>query len=294
MHELRSRWTLAAIRRVCTWLGQISLPGVCQVLQRLRVPYKRARDYVHSPDPDYVAKLLTVQVHLREARRQTLPRIVVLFQDEMTYERHPSVAKAYARRGHDQPLARRGYVRATTRRIVATLDACTGRVIARQASTIRVPTLIHFYEQVWAVYADQPTLIYLVQDNWPVHLHPDVLARLIPQTFAFPRYLPRDWPTIPRRTWPEEARLPINLVLLPTYASWTNPIEKLWRWLRQDVLHLHRLADDWAGLQTLVSQFLAQFVPGSKELLRYVGLSDLDRVYRGAFAASGVSPPLPD
>jgi transposase len=294
VNELRSRWTLAAIQRVCTWLGQISLPGVSQVLKRLRVNYKRARDYIHSPDPDYVAKLLTIHVRLQEARRQRMPRCVVLFQDELTYERHPSVARAYEASGHVQPLARRSHASATTRRIVATLDACSGRVIYRQASTISVPTLIKFYEQVWAGSADQPTLIYLVQDNWPVHLHPDVLARLIPQTFQFPLYLPKTWPTTPTRSWPDEERLPIKLALLPTYASWTNPIEKLWRWLRQDVLHLHRLADDWTGLQTLVAQFLEQFAHGSKELLRYVGLSDLDRVYRGAFEASGLSPPLPD
>jgi len=294
MHEPRSRWTLAAILRVCTWLGQISLPGVCQVLHRLRVTYKRARDYIHSPDPDYLAKLLTIRAHLREARRQSLPRVVVLFQDEMTYERHPTVANAYEASGHAQALARRSHASATTRRIIATLDACTGRVVSRQASAIRVPTLRHFYEQVCAAYADQPTLIYLVQDNWPVHLHPDVLARLIPQTFTFPRYLPQHWPTTPRKTWPAEARLPIKLVLLPTYASWTNPIEKLWRWLRQDVLHLHRVADDWAGLQGLVAQFLSQFAQGSNELLQYVGLSDLERLYQGAFAVHGGAPPLPN
>jgi hypothetical protein len=270
------------------------VPGVSQVLRRLQVSYTRARDYLHRPDPDYVAKRLTVHLHLREMRWQVLLRVVGLFQDEMTYERHPTLARAYEARGHTQALARRSYARATTRRIVATLDASTGRVMARQASTICVPTRIHLYEQVWAAYADQPTLIYLVQDNWPIHLHPDVLARLMPQTFAFPLYLSRDWPTTPRKTWPEQERLPITLVLLPTDASWTNPREKLWRWLRQDVLHLHRLADDWTGLQARVTQFLDQFAHGSKELLRYVGLSDLGRVYRGAFAASGVSPPLPD
>jgi hypothetical protein len=257
------------------------------------VTYKRARDYIHSPDPDYVAKLLQIREHLREARRQSLPRVVVLFQDEMTYERHPTVAPTYETCGHAQPLARRSYASATTRRIIATLDACTGRVVSRQASAIRVPTLIQFYEQVCAAYADQPTLIYLVQDNWPVHLHPDVLARLMPQTFTVPRYLPRAWPTTPRKTWSEHARLPITLVLLPTYASWTNPIEKLWRWLRQDVLHLHRLADNWPELQALVTHFLDQFAQGSPDLLRYVGLADLDRLYQGAFTALGGAPPLP-
>ena len=290
----RSRWTLAEIQRVCGWLRDRTPAGVCQVLTRLGMAYKRARSYIHSPDPDYVAKLLSIHHLALRTRQHTTPRIVVLFQDEMTYERHPSVAQAYETRGHAQPLAPRSCRSATSRRIVATLDAWTGRVLYRQASTIGVPTLRAFYEQVSAVYADQPTLIYLVQDNWPVHLHPDILARLIPQTWEFPRYLSAGWPTLPKKTWPDTQRLSIKLVFLPTYASWTNPIEKLWRWLRQDVLHLHRLADDWDGLQAQVSQFLDQFAQGSQALLRYVGLSDLGRLYRGAFGTAGVPPPLPD
>jgi transposase len=66
--------------------------------------------------------------------------------------------------------------------------------------------------------------------------------------------------------------LPIQLVFLPTYASWLNPIEKLWRWLRQEVLHLHRLSDDWPALKQAVWDFVAQFALGSLDLLRYVGL----------------------
>ena len=65
----------------------------------------------------------------------------------------------------------------------------------------------------------------------------------------------------------------IEPVWLPTYAPWLNPIEKLWRWLRQDVLKLHRLADDWPELQRRVNAFLDQFATGSHELLRYAGLS---------------------
>ena len=37
----------------------------------------------------------------------------------------------------------------------------------------------------------------------------------------------------------------LEIAWLPTDSPWLNPIEKLWRWLPQDVLTLHRLADDW-------------------------------------------------
>ena len=51
-----------------------------------------------------------------------------------------------------------------------------------------------------------------------------------------------------------------------------NPIEKFWRWLRQEVLYLHREAADWNALQDHLHGFLAQFATGSLAVLKYVGL----------------------
>jgi transposase len=69
------------------------------------------------------------------------------------------------------------------------------------------------------------------------------------------------------------ARVPrISPVWLPTYAPWLNPIEKLWRWLRQDVLKMHRWVEDWLQVKQRVHDFLDQFAQGSPDLLRYVGL----------------------
>jgi hypothetical protein len=65
----------------------------------------------------------------------------------------------------------------------------------------------------------------------------------------------------------------VEPVWLPTYAPWLNPIEKLWRWLRQQVLKMHRLAGDWTQLQHRVRAFLDQFADGSAQLLRYVGMA---------------------
>lgn len=103
-----------------------------------------------------------------------------------------------------------------------------------------------FYQQLNRVYT-AARCIYVIQDNWSVHQHPDVIATLA---------------TLPR----------LHVVCLPTYAPWLNPIEKVWRWLRQAVLKLHRLACDWPGLRQRVRAFLDQFAGGSTELLRYVGL----------------------
>jgi len=40
----------------CEWLNVTTEGGMSQVLKRLRISYKRGRDYVHSPDPDYERK----------------------------------------------------------------------------------------------------------------------------------------------------------------------------------------------------------------------------------------------
>jgi transposase len=107
-----------------------------------------------------------------------------------------------------------------------------------------VKGLKEFLKELRAAYPEK--LLVLVWDNWTVHRHPQVLA--------------------------EAARLKIHIKWLPTYAPWTNPIEKLWRWLKQELLHHHHKADQWEELKAQVVEFLNQFKEGSTQLLHYVGL----------------------
>lgn len=265
----RSRWTLEAIRQACAWLAEHSRSGVWRVLRGLEIRWKRGRLHVHSPDPEYLAKLERVAA-VRDLVAADPLRRALLYQDELTYYRRPTVAGGYAPAGRAQPRAELGYARNTPTRIVAALDARTGRVVCRQADRVGAAELVRFYE---ALVQQDPAArrLYLVQDNWPIHCHPDVLAALEPQENPFPWVYPRNWPTEPS---PRARRLnlPIQLVTLPTYASWTNPIEKLWRWLKQDVLHHHPWAGDLAELRRQVLAFLGRFADGSTALLRYVGL----------------------
>jgi hypothetical protein len=160
---------------------------------------------------------------------------------------------------------------------VGTLDAADGRVLHRRRRALEVATLVGFYREVAAAYPEAER-IDVILDNRPVHFHPDLLVALQPQECPFPFPRPGNWPSEPS---PEEVakwgelHLPIRLVPLPTYASWLNPIEKLWRWLRQAVVHLHPWADDLPALYAAVDAFLARFADGSGaggDLLRYVGL----------------------
>jgi len=269
----RSRWTLSLVAERCHWLGRISLSGMSRVLGRLGISYKRGREYIHSPDPHYVGKLEYLDNLVAQARGCS-GRLAVVYQDELTYYRQPTVAPDYGERGGCQPLARRSCRSNTATRVAATLDFQDGRVVYFQGKYVGVKELVRFYQQLRDAYADAER-IYVVQDNWPVHYHPDVLVALEVQEFPWPRYVPAHWPKQPsphaRRKW-GGLRLPIQLVGLPTYASWTNPIEKLWRKAKQEVLHLHRLADRLDKLRETMAGFLHAFAQGSDDLLRYVGL----------------------
>ena len=98
---------------------------------------------------------------------------------------------------------------------------------------------------VRAAYGPEPAIT-LIWDNWPNH-HLDVVQAAA----AIHR---------------------IRLLYLPTYAPWTNPIEKLWRWLKADVLRLHAHSDAWTTLRARVTEWLTQCAYGSRALVRYVGL----------------------
>jgi hypothetical protein len=247
--------------------------GLRRLLKRLRVHWKRGRDYVHSPDRDYQAKLAAIAAVVAAGRRAQ-EGVVTLFLDECTYYRQPTVAPAYERAGRVQARAERSLRPNTPTRLLATLDVRDGRVIAYQGSHITTGTLVAFYQRVCAAYPEARRIA-IIQDNWPVHWHPDVLAALEPQESPWPGPQPASWPRRPSaravQRW-GQWQLPIQIVPLPTYASWANPIEKLWRKLRQELLHLHRLADHLPDLRAVVAAFLAQFAHGSPDLLRYVGL----------------------
>ena len=264
-----SRWSLARLLQVCDWLSLSTGGGLSQLLKRLEISYKRARAYIHSPDRDYEQKMSLIELAGLRAQYDPL-RYVFLYLDEFTFFRQPSLACDYAAQGHEQPLAYLSYHSNTHSRIVAALNALTGQVNYRQRNILTVDQLSAFYADLRRIYPEAE-VIYAVQDNWPVHFHADVLARLAPQTWPYPFNVPANWPATPSKK-AIQADLPIQILCLPTYASWCNPIEKLWRWLKQDLLHLHRLSDVWQTLTKRVAEFLDRFASGSTDLLHYVGL----------------------
>ncbi|RME59129.1 hypothetical protein D6779_05015, partial [Candidatus Parcubacteria bacterium] len=164
---LRSRWRLQDVGRALAWLNGVSEPGIYKVLKRLGFSRKRALNFIRSPDPEYRAKWQRILRAYQQAFEQP-GEVVLLFQDELTYYRQPSLERAWFQRGKRQPRAWQRAGANTKTRLSAVLDAVTGRVIYLQRSKVGVEALVQFYAQIRAAYPDA-RVIYLVQDNWPVH-----------------------------------------------------------------------------------------------------------------------------
>lgn len=241
----RSRWWLAGLRQRVSALATLSLGAIWKWLQRWRLNYKRGRHYLHSPDPDYDLKLSYVQSAHQQAQQQP-NRVVFLYGDEFTYFRRPTLARAYAPQGSHQTRAVSGYSTNRKRRIATVLNACTGAAFSWQRASFEVTTLLRFYQAVEAAYPDAER-IFIALDNWSPHFHPDIVLAL------------------------QSSR--ITLLRLPTYAPWTNPVEKFWLRLNQERLHLHDFQDDWTSLQASVQDWLDQWQAPSNDLLHFVGLS---------------------
>lgn len=244
-----SRWTLRALRATFAEWEALTLSGIWRALHRLGLGLRSAQVQQYSPDPDYQAKEARLLACLREAAAQP-DAVVALFLDEMGYTRWPEPAPDWGPAAPaPRPVGNRAGTKQQLWRVLGTLNALTGQVDYLDGYIVGREKVSAFYRHLDQVYPQAPCvyLIQLIQDNWSIHTHPDVLATLT----TLPRLVP---------------------VWLPTYSPWLNPIEKLWRWLREAVLKQHRLAADWPALRARVQAFLDQFAAGSPTLLRYVGL----------------------
>ena len=255
-----SCWRLKRIRTAVAWLNDYSLSGVWRVLQRYGLKLRTAQVQQYSPDPKYQQKEAHLLACLRKTAQQPDQR-VFLFLDEMGYYCWPDTTKVWAEVAPSAPpLADRQQAKQQQWRLIGALNALTGQVDYLDNYIVGRAKVIDMYQLIVDRYAHYDH-IFVAQDNWSIHKHADVEAAL--------QRLPR-----------------IEPVWLPTYAPWLNPIEKLWRWLRQDVLKMHRLAAHWSRLRHKVNTFLDQFSAGSQALLRYVGLAGYGKLASAIRAAS--------
>lgn len=263
----QSRWTLKAIREVVLHLKSYSLAGVWTVLRGMGIRHVRGRKYIHSPDSRYLEKLDYVLACISQYQAD---QQAIYFMDQLTVYLHPTENYDWSPKDEKQPLACQGYRSNRTFRICGALNCFTGETEFLVRSQISVPALVGFFQQLCARHPGKTVIVIL--DNWSVHWHPDLRAAVVNQHYPFTMTLPASW----QKTQPKKKyvtmNIPVQLVYLPTYASWLNPIEKLWRWLKQDLIHHHRLTDKFDELKQRVIEWLSSSDHQADPLVRYVGL----------------------
>src|SRR5258708_2074978 len=242
----RTRWRLVDLcgRMIGVGAQVFSRSGVRQVLERLDIHYRRGWQYLVSPDPLAQDKLRLIEA-IQQRQQNNPATVVILWLDELTMYRLPSPAKVWGEAQGRGPKMKMVSGSNTDGRIVGALNPITGQLHYLLRSQAGVHELQLFYQPIRQPYPDRQVL-YVIQDCWPVHFLPDVCHTA--------------------------TTLNITLVPLPTYSSWRNPIEKVWRFLKQEVLHMHPWADDWPRLKSQVAAFLDRFACPNSTLLRYCGL----------------------
>jgi transposase len=240
----RSRWTLAAIRSVVDWMQPLTLSAVSQWLRRFSVIYKRGRHHVHSPDPLYDQKLAQI-ARARELAQQAPGQVVFLYADEHTAHLRPLVGRTYAASGDKGSKATGTASRLL--RLAGALDVATGQVLVRRRGSFKVKEMYRFFFHIQEHYP-QADVIYIALDNWPVHFHPYVLRNLA------------------------HIHSKIRLLPLPTYAPWTNPIEKCWLKLNREFMSQHSYGRSIRAFHDALDLWLDKHREESAALLHEVGL----------------------
>ena len=227
----QSRWTLTLLRQKVSFLSVYkSLSGLFYLLSALRLAWIRCRDVVESVNPLKFYKIRRNRRILGYVRKHP-DKAVMLFLDEFSIYRQPLKGKAWAQKG-TQPKNRRSRSSNTRFRIVGAINAVSGELIFGSGSKITVVKLCEFLETLRETSPNRR--IYLVLDNWHnVHNHPKTVAKL--------------------------EKLGIIALWQPLYMPQSNPIERLWLRLSEEILRIHR----FSGWRRAFAEFVSapQLVP---------------------------------
>jgi transposase len=240
----RSNWWRAWLRQVVSWMQKLSLSAVCRLLQRFDLRYKRGREHVHSPDPLYHEKIAQVE-RARDLSLQAPDKVVFLSQDEHTANLRPLVGRTSR---HKSEAGEKATGAASELiRLAGALDEALGQVLVRRRQSFNVKEMYRFFYHLEQHYSEAD-VIYIALDNWSVHFHPYVRENL------------------------ERIHSKIRLLPLPTYAPWTNPIEKCWLKLNREFMKQHPYGCDEAAFRDALDLWLDKHREESAALLHEVGL----------------------
>jgi transposase len=198
---VRTHWAVRPLARAAaewSFVRSISKSTVHRWLSQADLKPHRVRRWLHSPDPDFRAKVRhIVRLYLRPPRRSRVLCVDEKTQQQILERVHPTRPMAPGVPTRIEQTYRRHGVVAT----LAGLDVQTGHVILLVRQRRRHQEFLELLQTLRRRWPRGRLLI--VADNLSIHTHPNVLA------------------------WVAMQQGQVQLVFLPLHASWLNQIE-LW------------------------------------------------------------------
>jgi transposase len=225
---LRSRWSCGTLV-LLLWEQQhlqVSAETVRRHLHREQLVWRRPRPVLGPKDPKYEQKLRAIRRLLASLPDEE----TAVFQDEVDIHTNPKIGSMWMRRGQQAEVVTPGTN--VKRHLAGSLHWRTGKLLVSRPSTQRNAALFVAHLEDLRQRLRCYRHIHVICDNAPFHD-----CRLVDQFLA--RFGHR-----------------ITIHFLPKYAPKTNPIERVWWHLHEEITRNHRcqtieelvdLAFEWFG-----------------------------------------------
>ena len=227
---VRSRWTCATVVVLLRedYDVSVSRETVRRWLHREQLVWRRPRPVLGPRDPQRASKLRKIVALLRDLRADE----IAVFQDEVDINTNPKIGSMWMRRGQQAEVVTPG--NNTKRYLAGSLNWRTGELILSGPGTQRNADLFLAHLDTLRSRFRRYRRIHVICDNAVFHR--------IDRCRKVRDYLTR---------WGDR----IVLHYLPKYAPETNPIERVWWHLHEEITRNHR-CPDIQQLLTLVFKWL--------------------------------------
>jgi putative transposase len=229
----RSRWTCGAIAMLLREDHKITVgrETVRRWLHEKGLVYRRPRPVLKLKDPQRSAKLLRIRALLRHLPADE----IAFFQDEVDINTNPKIGSMWMPKGQQAEVVTPGTN--TKRYLAGSLHWRTGELILTEGKRRNADLFLAHLDELRRRFR-RHRIIHVICDNATFH-RPDRCRKV--------------------RKYLEQWGHRVKLHFLPTYAPESNPIERVWWHLHEEITRNHRCPD----IETLLDLVFSWLSAGS-------------------------------
>lgn len=203
-------WTCSMIQEVIykKFNVEYSLGYINQLLTKINLSHKKVETYCYKGNPE-AQKKWKEEIFPELLKKVKLENASLLFQDEATFRIWSGKAYSWGEKG--KKIKSKINMDRDYRILIGSIDLQTGKLTCSKVKRFNNTTYLNYLKYLLTRYKGQK--IYLVTDGSPIHR-----AKVINQFL-------------------EKNNQSIEIVKLPVYSPQFNPIEKIWKKIKQKFTH---------------------------------------------------------